>query len=231
VSARPAFLGLGLLASVLAAALSLELDIGEPPEDVTGIVPIRHVPKAQPRVASEDPEDHTDAWVATSLARPLFSRDRKPTPVAAKAGGPALTSLPRLTGVVVGPFGRLAIFAGSGDKEKPIAVSEGKTLGPYTVQAIQPGRVTVNGPDGERVVSLSADAATRQALAAEIPQPQQVQPGQQQGLPPGTLPGVPGVPNPLAQRPNLLNLRPGMQFQRGIARGEQPPRPNQEGSE
>ncbi len=228
MSARPAFLGLGLLASLLAAALSLELDIGQPVEDATGIVPIRHVPKAQPRVASEDPEDHTDAWVATAVARPLFSRDRKPTPVAAKSGGPLLSSLPRLTGVVIGPFGRTAIFA-EGDNHKPITVGEGKTLGPYTVLAIAPGQVKVSGPEGERVVLVSADAATRQALAAEMPQQPQTAPGQpQQAVPPGTLPGVPGVMQP---RPNLLNLRPGMQFPRGLPAAMQRPNPTQEGSD
>jgi len=228
MSARPALLGLALLASTFATAISLELDIGRPAEDETGIVPVRHVPKAQPRVASEDPEDHTDAWVATALARPLFSRDRKPTPVEAKAGGGAsLTSLPRLTGVVIGPFGRTAIFAG-GDNAKPIAVREGKTLGPYTVQAIMPGMVTVEGPEGERTVSLSADAATRQALLAEMPQQPQAQPGQQPGVPPGTLPGA---PNGLVPRPNLLNVRPGMQFQRGLPPGVQPGKSATEGTE
>jgi hypothetical protein len=228
MSARPALLGLGLLASLLAAAISLELDVGEPAEDTTGIVPVRHVPKAQPRVASEDPEDHTDAWVAVAVARPLFSRDRKPTPVAAKSGGPLLSSLPRLTGVVIGPFGRTAIFA-EGDNHKPIAVNEGKTLGPYTVQAIQPGRVTVTGPEGEQVVAVRADAATRQALEAEIPQVPQTAPGvPQPAVPPGTVPGVPGVMQP---RPNFLNLRPGMQFQRGLPPGMQRPNPTQEGSQ
>jgi hypothetical protein len=225
MSARPLFLGLGLLASALATALSLELNLGQPAEDATGIVPVRHVPKAQPRVASEDPEDHIDAWVATALARPLFSRDRKPTPAAPKGGGPALSSLPRLTGVVVGSFGRIAIFASGGD-QKPIAVSEGKTLGPYRVQTIVPGSVTVTGPDGERVVSLTADAATRQALEAEMPQQPQVVPGQ----PPGILPGVrvPGLPNGAMPRPNL---RPGMQFQRGLPPGVPRPRSIQDGSD
>jgi len=235
MSSRATFLGLGFLASVLAAALALELDgIGEPAEDETGIVPIHHVPKAQPRVASEDPEDHTDSWVATGLARPLFSRDRRPTPVLAKAGGgPAMVSLPRLTGIVVGPFGRTAIFAGT-DGAKPIAVTEGNTLGAYTVQSIGSGVVTVTGPQGEQQVSLTGDAETRRALAAEIPQlPQPGRPpglpgvaGQQAGMPPGTVPGLPLG----QQRHNLLNLRNGLQFQRpppGIRSGN----PNQEGSD
>jgi hypothetical protein len=222
---RTAFLGLALLASLLAVAISQELEGSQPAEDPTGIVPVRHVPKSQPRVASEDPEDHTDVWVTTSLARPLFSRDRKPTPVEAKTGGgTTLTALPRLTGVVIGPFGRTAIFAGS-DSSKPIAVSQGKTLGAYTILAVEPGRVTVSGPEGDQTVQLKDDAATRQALAAEIPQPPpQPPPGQPQGT-------VPGLPNGLMPRPNLLNMRPGVAFQRGQPPAFQIPKPNAEGSD
>lgn len=220
MSMRPAFLGLALVAAVLATVISMELDIGEPVADKTGIVPVRHVPKMQPHVASEDPEDHTDAWVATALARPLFSRDRKPTPVAAKSGGPAFASLPRLSGVVIGPSGKTAIFAG-GENSKPIAVDEGKTLGPYTVQAITPNAVTVTGPEGERSLTVTADATTRDALAAEIPRVQQApQPPQQApGMRPGVLPGtIPGLPNGII-RPNLL--RPGM-LPRMVAPGQAP---------
>ena len=232
MSSRIAFLGLALLATALLAVIVLELDGGQPVEDGTGIVPIRHLPKTQPRAASEDPEDHTDAWVATALERPLFSRDRRPTPVEAKAGGPvASTTLPRLTGVIVGPFGRTAIFAGT-DGGKPLSVGEGKTIGPYTIEAIAPGGVTVTGPEGERNVTLAADANSRSTLAADIPQPPpQPQPPGIPGVPPGALPGagIPGQAFTPQQRQNLLNLRAGA-LQRSM-QGIQPPQPNREGSD
>ena len=228
MSRRPAFLGLALLACALGGVIVLELDAARPAVDETGIVPIRHAPRAQARAASEDPEDHTDQWVATALARPLFSRDRRPTPVAAASGGgPAQGGLPRLTGVVIGPFGRTAIFAGP-DGGKPVAVSEGKTLGAYTVRAIAPGRVTVTGPEGERVVMPVADAATRSTLAPEAPPPPPAIPP---GLPPGTLPSglTPGGQTTPQQRATLFNLRPGNPLARGGA-GQRNPA-TQEGSD
>jgi hypothetical protein len=224
MSRRPAFLGLALLASALAATVMLELDAAQPAEDRTGIVPIHHLPRAKARAASEDPMDHTDQWVASALARPLFSRDRRPTPEATKtSGGPAFASLPRLTGVVIGPFGRTAIFA-VGEAGKAVEVKEGKSLGAYTVRAIAPGRVTVAGPEGERVVQLSADAATRSTLAAEMPQPPQAAPAIP-GMPPGVTPGQPLTPQ---QRATLMNMR-GAAFARGVP-GQRPPA-TQEGSE
>jgi hypothetical protein len=227
VSRRPAFLGLALLASALAAVVALELDAAQPAEDQTGIVPIHHLPHAKARAPSEDPEDHTDMWVSAALARPLFSRDRRPTPEAAKgSGGPALAALPRLTGVVIGPFGRTAIFA-VGEAGKAVAVGEGKTLGAYTVRAVVPGRVTVAGPEGERVVQLAPDAATRNTLAAELPQPAPVAapPPAIPGLPPGVVPGQPLTPQ---QRATLMNMR-GAAFGRGIP--TQRPQATQEGSD
>jgi hypothetical protein len=211
MSLRLGSLGLGLLATALCAALALELDGSQTEANPSGIVPIRHVPRTQPRVASEDPEDHAGAWAATALARPLFSRDRKPTPLAAATGGaPALAVLPRLTGVIIGPFGHTAIFAAPAGG-RPIAVSEGKTVGPYRIETIAPGGVTVAGPGGERHVPLSEDASMRDALAAEIPRPPPPPPPPGQVGVPGLPAGVaPGMPFNLQQRQNLLNLRPGM---------------------
>jgi len=215
VSGRAAFLGLALLASALAALIATELEGAQPAGDPTGIVAIRHPPKVQPRVASEDPEDHTDTWLATVLARPLFSRDRKPTPTEAKSSAATtLAALPRLTGVIVGPFGRTAIFAGT-DGGKAIVAGEGTSVGPYTVRSIQPGAVTVTGPQGERMVALTGDAATRSALAAEIPRPPPP--------PPPGLPGLLGLAQPGVQpinqfnaqlRQNIQNLRNGVPIQR-----------------
>jgi general secretion pathway protein N len=156
-------------------------------------VPLRHAPLARARAPTEDPVDHTDAWVRDILARPLFSRDRRPTPPLARSGGDTvLTSLPRLTGVLVGAFGRNAIFAGESGG-KPLVIEEGGHLGPYTVKAIEPGRVTVAGPEGERQLEPSFDANARRAVAETPPQPQ------------------------LPQRPQVLNVRPGSQFQRALS--------------
>lgn len=232
MSARLGWLGMALLGTALLAALALELESSQTDEDAGGVAPSRHVPPTQPRVASEDPEDRTGAWAATALARPLFSRDRKPAPVTAKAGGaPMLAALPRLTGVIVGPFGRTAIFAAT-EGGKPIAVTEGKTIGPYRIEAIAPGGVTVAGPEGERHVPLAEDATMRNSLAAETPRatppPGMVAvPGLPTLLAPGG--GAPGAPFNLMQRQNMLSLRPGTQFQRTLS-GTQNAQPDPQGS-
>jgi hypothetical protein len=215
MNGRAGFLGLALLGSLLLALIVLELGGSGPDEDQTGIVPIRHAPKPPAHVALREPEDHTDSWVATALARPLFSRDRKPTPVVAKSGGgPTLVTLPRLTGVIVGPFGRTAIFAGT-DGGKPVVVAEGSTVGPYTVQTIRPEGVKVTGPGGEQLVTLSGDAKTRESLAADIQRLAPPMPGQPQ-FPPGMPANATQQAAPFnAQlRQNLLNLRQGQPFQR-----------------
>jgi hypothetical protein len=212
VSGRAGFLGLALLATLLLAVIALELGGGPADLDATGIQAFHHAPPPPPRVAPREPDDHTDAWLATVLARPLFSRDRRPTPVAARAGGgPTLAALPRLTGVIVGPFGRTAIFAGT-DGAKPVAVDEGATLGPYKVESIQPDGVTVSGPRGQQVVTLSFDAKTREALAADI---QRLTP-QVPGQPPGQIGQAPQQVTPFNPqlRQNQFNLRQGLPFAR-----------------
>ena len=191
MSFRPAFLSLALLATVLAAAIVMELgDAPAPAGNGTGIVPIRQKPKAGPRAAAQDPSDRTNAWLTTALARPLFSLDRRPTD-ADPSAATTLGSLPRLTGVVIGPFGQSAIFAATGGG-RPTVVPVGKTLGEYTVEKIGPGIVTVSGPEGVHQVSLAADAKARHDMAAELPhlapaqaQPQAQHPEQVSGQPPG----------------------------------------------
>ena len=56
--------------------------------------------------------------------------------------------LPRLTGIMIGPFGRSAIFASDGGK--PIVVAEGGHIGRWIVRLIKVGEVQVVGPDGAR---------------------------------------------------------------------------------
>ena len=64
--------------------------------------------------------------VAVALARPLFNASRRPA-VPASAPVPAAVNrgVPRLTGVIVGPAGRLAIFAGP-EGGRPLVVEIGR---------------------------------------------------------------------------------------------------------
>jgi hypothetical protein len=169
---RQAFLASGLLATALSGIIALELrdptpDTADPP-----------APRLRAAVAAADPTP-ARAPVALSklvdkiLARPLFSPDRRPPPPA--PGGPAATAtvsgLPRLAGVLVGPFGRSAIFApASGGK--PVTAAEGARLGAYTVQSIEIGQVTVQGPNGVQVLHPSFDPnAPRPETPPAVPPP------------------------------------------------------------
>jgi hypothetical protein len=206
MSARPAFLGLGLLATVLAAAIALELDDAAPPAgSETEGVAIRQKAKAEPRAAAQDHSDRTDNWLATALARPLFSRDRRPTDAEPNSGtGTTRGSLPRLTGVVIGPFGQSAIFAAT-DGGRPTVLTVGQTLGEYTVERIEPAGVTVSGPEGRHQVSLAADVKERHDMAAELPRPSPAQ-VQAQAQHPGQAPGQ--QPHGFARAPRPPNSRP-----------------------
>ncbi len=94
------------------------------------------------------------ADIASSITgRPLFSPTRRPSSNGSDkspglAVGPA--EVPRLTGVIVGPAGGWAIFAGADGKSHAAAI--GDAIGAFKVRAIGPGVVTLSGSEGDRVL-------------------------------------------------------------------------------
>jgi hypothetical protein len=117
-------------------------DLASPPHIV---LPVPSAPHASP------PDEAALANAIGGLnQRPLFRPDRKPPRPAPEPAPPtqaADAALPRLAGVVVGPAGRRAIFAGADGK--PAVAVEGGSLGRFTVKTITPGRVTLFGPEGD----------------------------------------------------------------------------------
>jgi hypothetical protein len=154
--------GLLLVCTGLAGVIALEIS-GAPSEDVappqtrTGTT-IARTP--QPTT------NRTRDWVATVLARPLFSPDRRPAADAASVAGSSLPGLPRLAGILVGPFGRSAIFAADGSK--PIVVQEGGRVGAYTVRSIEMTQVRIVGPDGAQVLNPSFDQAPNKSATGAL---------------------------------------------------------------
>ena len=118
--------------------------------------------------------DQTPEWVTTALARPLFSPDRRPAAAVASAVGASLPGLPRLAGIVVGPFGRSAIFAVEGSK--PIVVGEGGRVAAYTVTSIEATEVRLIGPEGAQAVSTRFEPAANKTAGAPTSSPRR--PGQ-----------------------------------------------------
>jgi len=138
-----------LAAGGLVAVIALEVS-NAPHGDVA---PLREQATPAASSTSRPIANHTGDWVATILARPLFSPDRRPATVATAVDGSRLVGLPRLTGIMVGPFGRSAIFA-TGDA-KPLVVQEGARVASYTVKSIESMQVRLLGPDGEQVLHPS----------------------------------------------------------------------------
>jgi len=143
--ARAGKLGLAGIGLLLAGIIALELRVG-PAIEAT---PAGNTPTVVPtRATGATNETERGAWVKTALERPLFSQTRRPPgaqPVA--AAGPQ--GLPRLTGVMLGPFGRRAVFAGP-EGGKPLVVEAGDSVGEFRVRSIDADGVTLTGPEGER---------------------------------------------------------------------------------
>ena len=155
------------LAGLLAVAMGLVAVIAW---EVSGTSPSDVAPTPRQiaaHVASPAKDvDRTQEWVATVLARPLFSPDRRPAMEATAAATTGLPGLPRLAGIMVGPFGRSAIFAGD---RKPIVVQEGARIDAYTVKAIDAAQVRLLGPDGMRVLYPTFQQSGSAAIATAVP--------------------------------------------------------------
>jgi hypothetical protein len=157
---------LGVPAAALAAVIAAELLGGAPlPPSVArapDVAPARRSGTG-PTVALEG------RWVRTVLLRPLFDPTRRPP-----AGPAASTGSLRLSGVVVGPSGRSAIFEPAGGGE-PVVVQVGAQLGGAVVRAIGTDGVLLAGADGPRVLRPSygttatlASAPHHRSLAARL---------------------------------------------------------------
>ena len=158
------FAALAGLATSLMLILRWELTVTDAPPPLPtrpGVIESRAA--ATPGFTMEGLAD-----IAGSITeRPLFSPDRRPAarsePVAAASADPVRkdNGLPRLTGVIVGPTGKWAIFAGADGKSQKTA--QGDSIGGFTVRTIAPGLVTLSGSDGIRVLkpvhAPAADAA------------------------------------------------------------------------
>jgi hypothetical protein len=144
------------------------------------------------------------------LADPLFSPTQRRAE-ASSSTDDADTSLRdvRLTGVVIEPDRRIAIFAVSG--AKPLVLSEGDTLKDWRLDSISPGKVLLSGPAGNVALEPKVDAnLVRSAPSVEV-QPGQVEPGVPPGAPLAAGPqpmavtpiGVPvAIPVPVQSYPN-----------------------------
>jgi hypothetical protein len=97
----------------------------------------------------------------------------------------------RLTGVVIGPDLRIAIFAVTGTN--PLVLSEGDALKDWRLDSISPEKVLLSGPAGKIALEPKVDANLIRS-----PSPVAVQPGEAgPGVPPVAEPGQPTAMPPI----------------------------------
>jgi len=111
--------------------------------------------------------DYVQHLVTDSLARPLFTPDRRPiaqlqTNVREESG------LPRLSGIMITSSGSRAIFAVPGNNKPEVAV-EGGRIGGYIVKSIAMDEVVLIGPRGRQILHPTFDAALPASAAMPPP--------------------------------------------------------------
>lgn len=168
--------------ALFGALLVLEWGSGQPGSESP-------VEIASPRLAEMTPQriqnPRVEELVATTLSRPLFSATRRPRDrgTADRPMELGLSQL-RLSGIVIEPQRRIAIFAKTG--AKPLARSEGETLDEWRLDSITPREVTLTGPTSSTTLEVKTDPNIARPAR---PQPQPPAPGR-----PGPAAGRPGVP-------------------------------------
>jgi hypothetical protein len=143
-------IGLRLLAGVF--VLLAAVVVGEVADRPTGEIGSPVASTQQTPVASAVPvANRSEAWAAILLTRPLFAPNRRPAPEAASPVAHE-TALPRLSGIVLSPSLRLAIFEGD-HATRAIVVADGGVINGWTVTTIIADAVTL-ARDGNQSVTL-----------------------------------------------------------------------------
>ena len=141
--------GCALAAAIITAEMARTPNRDDPVSIASSSEPVP--PSTRP-----EPPGRYNELSATILARPLFSNTRRPAP----RGGDNATADSgladtRLTGIVVVPGHRIAIFAPLG--AKALVVSEGETVSGWRVERINPREVSLSGPSGTKTLQPKFD--------------------------------------------------------------------------
>jgi hypothetical protein len=145
-----------LLAGCALAAAIITAEMARPPDRDDPVSKAASPPEAAPASTRPESPGRYNELLATILARPLFSNTRRPPP----RGGDDATADSgladtRLTGIIVVPGHRIAIFAPLG--AKALVVSEGETVSGWRVEHINPREVSLSGPSGTKTLQPKFD--------------------------------------------------------------------------
>ena len=145
-----------------------------------------------------------EAWTETILDRPLFTPSRRP-PATAAGPGTSGPGFPRLTGIIIMPQQREAIFAMPG-KTQPIEVRAGSRLNGVLIKSIEPGWVVVVDAAGARMIRPSFATGTASAAVATPSSPVMIDlppvPSGPHASPFASIRGLSGRPLGLAAQPD-----------------------------
>ena len=183
-------------------------------------VVVPSAPRAEAPAAPGPQRPTINQLVQTTLSQPLFSPTRRPpdAEVVSRDSDAEVTNM-RLTGIVLDPHLRLAIFAVPGSK--PLARAEGENINEWHVDTIGAGQVSLSGAAGTMVLEPKSDPA--------LVRPQQPAGGVPGKPPPLAVPGA--KPPPLAVPPQTAQpvaaARPPARQQPGavLFPGARPPGP------
>jgi hypothetical protein len=200
-----------LLAGCVAFAGLILVELDSAGSDSPVLEPTLPPLETQP-TAPQAQEPRVDDLVATALAGPLFSPTRRP-PETAPSGNadPGLPDV-RLTGIVIEPDRRIAIFAVAG--AKPLVLAEGETLKGWRLDSISAQEVSLSGPAGTRMLEPKPDANLVRPAPPAAAAPGQPQAGVKASAAPAGAPGQPAAATspvrpalPLASAPTPLPNR------------------------
>lgn len=155
-----------------------------------------------PAIGVANDDRQVRGWVTTILARPIFEPSRRPP--AAAHGLNAAAAFPRLTGIIITPQRRAAIFAVPGAKHL-IMVTTGSRLNGVLIKSIEDNAVVVVDAGGTRTLHPSFDKSTGNTPAAPPARPIVDLPSASptQGKSPfASIRGLSGRPLGLAAHPN-----------------------------
>ena len=161
-----------LLAVIAALALGVLLVWVAPAADET-VARTPAIGRAA-KAASGLPPREAGLWASRILARPIFSISRRPPRESPKKPGEAAPGQARLSGILIGHFGKRAIFAPEGGG-KPLVLAEGASVNDSTIARITPNSVI-----------LASGVQLRPSFDRNRPT----------SFTPGFQPGVPAFPNP-----------------------------------
>ena len=160
---RRSIVGLLLAVPVLCAAVGLEF-ANRRAEPQANLPVLAAAPKLQGLSGLARPGTQRDTWFKDSVARPLFSPDRRPV----GSDVHSIRGLPRLTGIVVSGSRRTAIFAAPSGGHSTV-VEAGSRVGVYDVTDVADAGVTVVGPEGTTLIRPVFDAAPPPASRPPVP--------------------------------------------------------------